>query len=244
MKSATRLLTLSTLVLAAVLITMLVSPADASKRAAIESGDIAFVDVFKLIDHALVSEEAANARTEFTTQSNEVLDGLKGQLAELETQLSTMQQGDPQAATVYQKYQSISAQHDNAAQQISAAYQMLVAQQLALAYADIYAAANEIGSQEGFVFVFATRSTGELVQTNTIAGVTQEILARPLMTPPAGVDITELVRIKLGYPEELPVPAVEPQTQEPVTEPAIEPVEEPAQEPAEESAETPASEDG
>ncbi len=239
MKSVTHILTLSTLVLAAVLITMLVSPADAGKRAAIESGDIAFVDVFKLIDHALSSEESANARTEFTTKSNEMLDGFKAQLAELETKLSTMQQGDPEAATIYQQYQSISAQHDNASQQIGAAYQVLVAQQLASAYTDIYAAANEIGAQEGFVFVFATRSDGELVQTNTIAGVTQEILARPLMTPPAGVDITELVRIKLGYPEELPFPDVEPQSQEPVTEPAIEP----AQEPAEESAETPASED-
>ncbi len=239
MKSATRLLTLSTLVLAAVLITMLVSPAGAKKHAAIESGDIAFVDVFKLIDHALVSEEAANARTEFTTQSNEVLDGLKGQLAELETQLSTMQQGDPQAATIYQEYQSISAQHDNAAQQISAAYQMLVAQQLASAYADIYAAANKIGSQEGFVFVFATRSNGELVQTNTIAGITQEILARPLMTPPAGVDITELVRIELGYPEALPTPVVEPQAQEP----AIESGDESGDEPAEPASESPAAED-
>ncbi len=241
MKSATRILTLSTLVLSTILVTMFVSPADANRRAAIESDDIAFVDVFKLIDHALVSEEATNARTKFTTESNEVLDDLKGQLAELETQLSTMQQGDPQAATIYQQYQSISAQHDNAAQQISAAYQMLVAQQLASAYTDIYATANAIGSQEGFIFVFATRSNGELVQTNTIAGVTQEILARPLMTPPAGVDITELVRIKLGYPEELPVPTLEPQTQEAQTQ---DPITDPEEvEPVEESIETPANKD-
>ncbi len=240
MKSATHILTLSTLVLGTILVTMLVSPADANRRPAIESGDIAFVDVFKLIDHALVSEESTNARTEFTVESNKVLDELQSQLAELESQLSTMQQGDSQAATIYQQYQLISTQHDNAAQQISAAYQMLVAQQLASAYTDIYAAANAIGSQEGFIFVFATRSNGELVQTNTIAGVTQEILARPLMTPPAGVDITELVRIKLGYPEELPVPALEPQTQEPQTQ---EPIIEPEVEPVEESTEPPASED-
>ena len=44
------------------------------------------------------------------------------------------------------------------------------------------------------------------------------------MTPPTGVDITELVRVKLGYPEKAPEPIIAEPTPEaePVTEPMTE----------------------
>ncbi len=217
MKRTTQLFTLTTAILATIIITMVVSPADASKRYTIESGDIAFVDVFKLIDKALIGEELAQQREDFNTQSREDLAGLNQQIAALEAQLSTMQQDDPNGAATYQQYQNANSQLQSASQQISQAYERLIAQQLSIAYQEIYGAANEIGAQEGFVFVFATRSDGELIQTDSITGITQEILARPLMTPPSGVDITELVRIKLGYPEKAPEPEVEP-VAEPVAE--------------------------
>jgi Skp family chaperone for outer membrane proteins len=220
MKRTTHLLTLTTLVMAAVIITMIVSPADANKRYAIESGDIAYVDVFNLIDKALLAEDMANARAEFNTDSTEVITSLQGQLQALQTQLSTMTQTDPNAATAYQQYQTVQSQLDNASRQINEAYQTLIAQQIAQGYTEIYAAANEIGEQEGFSFVFATRSDGELIQIDTITGITQEILARPLMTPAGGVDLTELVRVKLGYPEKAPEPVVE--TDTPSEIPAVE----------------------
>ena len=220
MKRTTQLFTLTTAMLATIIITMVVSPADASKRYTIESGDIAFVDVFNLIDKALMDEEKAAVRDQFNIKSNELIAGLQAQKTSLETQLSTMQQNDPAAATAYADYQTATGQLQTATQQINNAYQTLIAQQLAAAYTEIYASANEVGSQEGYAFVFATRSDGELIQTDNITGVTQEILARPLMTPPSGVDITELVRIKLGYPEKAPEPAVAPATDPaaPVTE--------------------------
>ncbi|MGV6814907.1 MAG: OmpH family outer membrane protein [Phycisphaerales bacterium] len=209
MKRTTQLLTLTTMVLAAILITMAVSSADASRRPVLEAGDIAFVDVFKLIDKALLGEEKLKARDDFNAKSQQAIDGLQQQLSDLQTQLSTMDQTDPNAANTYQQYQQVSQQLDSASQQINNAYQGLIAQQLASAYSEIYAAANEVGAAEGYSFVFATRSTGELIQTGTITGITQEILARPLMTPPAGVDITELVRVKLGYPEKAPEPVTD-----------------------------------
>lgn len=223
MKRTTHILTLSTLVLATILITMVVSPADASKRFTIESGDIAFVDVFKLIDHALLGQEKADAREDFNIQSQAAVSGLQQQLAGLEAQLTSMEPSDPNGAAVYQEYTGLQGQLESASQQINGAYQSLIAQQLSDSYAQIYAAANEIGAQEGYIFVFATRTDGELVQTSTITGITQEILARPLMTPPNGVDITELVRIKLGYPEKAPEPVVT----EPVVEQAIDEANEP-----------------
>ena len=209
MKRTTQLFTLTTAILATIIITMVVSPADANKRYAIESGDIAFVDVFNLIDKALLVEEMANARADFNTESTQALGALKEQISQLEIQLNTMQPDDPNGAAVYQQYQAYSGQLQNSNQQISARYQTLIAQQITQGYREIYAAANEIGEQEGFAFVFATRADGELIQTDTITGITQEILARPLMTPPNGTDLTELVRIKLGYPEKAPEPVVE-----------------------------------
>lgn len=228
MKRTTHLLTLSTLVLTTVIITMLASPADASKRYTIESGDIAFIDVFKLIDRALLSEELVKEREDFQATSANDLAPLKEQVTALETQLSSMQQSDPNGAATYQRYQSATGQLQTKSQQINYNYQTLIAAQFSLTYKEIYTAANEIGAQEGYVFVFATRTNGELLQADTIAGITQEILARPLMTPPSGVDITELVRIKLGYPEktaeptteteEAQTPETEPETETPVSE--------------------------
>ena len=214
MKRTTQLFTLTIAVLATIVITLIVSPARATKGYSIEAGDIAFVDVFYLVDKALLVEDRVSARAEFNTKSTETITALNQQLQTLQQQLAGMQQGDPQAANVYQQYQSTNSQLDTVSQQINLSYQSLIAQQIADAYTEIYASANEIGSAQGFSFVFATRSDGELIQTDTITGITQEILARPLMTPPDGVDLTEQVRVKLGYPEKAPEPVVEPVAQD------------------------------
>jgi len=238
MKRTTQILTTTTLVLAAIVVTMIASPAGAYKAPKIASDDIGFVDVFNLIDKALLTEETTAARDDFDTQTNEMMAALEGQLNELTAQLQNMQQTDPNAQAVFQEYQSVQEQLNNLARQASEAYQVLIARQISEAYTAIYAAANEIAQQEGLTFVFATRADGELIQTDNITGITQEILARPLVTPPTSVDITELVRIKLGYPEKAPEPVVEPEAEAaPASEavPATEPVTEFTEEPAKQS---------
>lgn len=226
MSRTTNILTLTTAILATIVITMIVSPADASKRYAIESGDIAFVDVFKLVDLALSSEEMATARNDFNTEASASISAVEQQLQTLQTQMSTMTQDDPNATTAYNQFQQLQGQLNNMSQQISDAYQTLIATQIAQGYEAIYAAANEIGTQEGFTFVFSTRTTGELIQTDTITGITQEILARPLMTPPASTDLTELVRVKLGYAEKAPPAAPEASVEESVVPAEVTPFEE------------------
>lgn len=195
-----------------VVTTLMTSTAQGTKRASLESGDIAYVDVFTLIDLALTVDAMADARAQFNTDSTEQITQLQNQLQSLQAQLSTMQQSDPTAAQVYQNYQLTENRLQNASQQINSDYQRLIANQISQAYDEIYAAANEVGLSEGFSFVFATRSTGELMQTETITGITQEILARPLMTPPTGANLTQLVRVKLGYPEKM-VEAVDAETE-------------------------------
>lgn len=175
--------------------------ANATRTAGIESGSMASVDVFTLIDRALSTEAMKTERVDYETQSNAALSGMQQRFVELQQQLGGMQPNDPNANTLYQEYQALQSNLQRASQQASDGYQTLIAKQIASAYTEIYAAANEVATEQGFAFVFATRSDGELLQTDTITGITQEILARPLVTPPSATNLTEAIRAKLGYPD-------------------------------------------
>lgn len=224
-------------VLTAILGVALVSPsASATRSLGIESGSIASVDIFTLVDRALSNDAMTEERKNYEAQSNASLSGLQQQFMGIQAQLSAIQPDDPNAGALYQQYQQIQGDLQYASQQASEGYQTLIAQQIAAAYTEIYAAANEVGAEQGYSFVFATRSNGELLQTDTITGITQEILARPLVTPPAATDLTEAIRVKLGYPEEAAVeldietePAVieEAGSSEQNTEPQADPMDNP-----------------
>ncbi len=177
--------------------------AQATRSVGIEAGNMASIDVFALIDRGLSTDAMQAERTEFETSMNASMEQLQQQLVAIQTQLGSMTADDPNAQSAYQEYQQLQSAAQYQSQQASVGYQTLIAQQIARAYTEIYAAANELAAESGYAFVFATRSDGELLQTDTINGITQEILARPLVTPPSATDITEQVRIKLGYPEEV-----------------------------------------
>lgn len=216
------------------------SNANADRSFGFAQGDIASIDVFALVDRALSTDDMAQARRDFEEESNAALGAIQQRFIELQNQLNNMAQDDPAGGQVFQQYQQVQRQLQQASQQASAEYQMLIAEQIAEAYRAIYSAVNELAGEHGYVYVFATRSDGELLQTDTITGITQEILARPLVTPPATTDLTEQVRVKLGYPEEVaediedvsPAPtggtSTTPETDP--TQPADEPADEPAQE--------------
>lgn len=173
----------------------------ATRSMGMDMGQIGSIDVFALVDRALSTDDMVAARQNYETQTNAGLEQLQAQFMQVQNQLSTMTADDPNAQTLYNQYQQLQQQMQMQSQQASSGYQSLIARQIATAYEAIYAAANEVGMEQGYAFVFATRSDGELLQTETITGITQEILARPLMTPPSATDLTELVRVKLGYPE-------------------------------------------
>jgi len=176
--------------------------AEANRTFGVETGDIASIDVFALVDLALGTDEMIQERTKYETETNSAIEGLQQQLMELQTQLNNMTADNPGAQALYQQYQQLQNQAQIQSQQATTGYQSLIARQISRAYEEIYAGANELAAEQGFAFVFATRSDGELLQTETITGITQEILARPLVTPPSATDLTEQLRVKLGYPEE------------------------------------------
>ena len=182
-------------------VTFFSNQANATRSIGVEAGDIAYVDVFQLVDRALSVDELVTVRDSYMTESNNRLMQMQQQVMTLQQQLQSMQPDDENIGSVYSQYQQLQGNMQQESLRANEGYQGMIAEQIAAAYDEIYAAVNEIAADQGIQYVFATRSNGELLQTNTITGITQEILARPLVTPPSGTDLTEAVRVKLGYPE-------------------------------------------
>jgi len=201
MNRSTRVLAVSLVVaLAALALSVFTSPVRATRTAQPDTSDIGSVDAFALIDIGIMTDGLLSARDEFTAKGDTALNPLYQQDSMLKNQLSTMDPNDPQGGQIYQQYQANLNQIQQTTQQINAGYQQLIASQIADLYKKVYAAANEVADEHGYSYVFVTRATDELIQTDTIQGVTQEILARPLVTPKDNTDLTELVRVKLEFP--------------------------------------------
>ncbi|MCA9304476.1 MAG: hypothetical protein KC996_10170 [Phycisphaerales bacterium] len=201
MNRPTRVLAVSLVVaLAALALSVFTSPVRATRTAQPETSDIGSVDAFALIDLGIMSEELLAVRDEFTAKGDAALNPLYQQDMAYKNQLNSMTPNDPQGELVYQQYQANLNQIQQTTQQINNGYQQLIASQIADLYKKVYAAANEVAEEHGYSYIFVTRATDELIQTDTIQGVTQEILARPLVTPKDNTDLTELVRVKLGFP--------------------------------------------
>ena len=175
-------------------------PAIGTKTLSVAQGDVGVVDIYNLVDILIMSDDASAERAQFEEAGNAQISAYEQRLLGIQTQMSTMNQNDPGAAQLYNEYQQVNQQITQATNQINSEYQSLLATQIAEAYKTIHAAVNEVSSEQGYTFVFATRRGADLVQTTTLTGVTQEILARPLVTPPEAVDITEVVRLHLGLP--------------------------------------------
>jgi len=211
MKRTNTLGVLSLLALITLIGLVLFTPnASANRSFGFEQGEIASVDVFALIDRALSKDEKTSERQAYESSSNAVITNMQQQLIGIQAKLQSMQPDDPNINAEYQEYQQMQSNLQAASQNASTQYQTLIAEQIAEAYSEIYAAVNEIASEQGFAYVFASRSDGDLLQTDSINGITQEILARPLVTPPAATDLTEVVRVRLDYPAEVLVEDLEP----------------------------------
>lgn len=175
-------------------------PAMGTKTLSVAQGDIGLVDIYHLVDILIMSDDASAERAQFEADGNAQITAYEQQLLGIQTQMAGITQDDPKAAELYNQYQQVNQAIQQTTNQINASYQQLLATQIADAYKTIHAATNEVSAEQGYTFVFATRRGTDLVQTTTLTGVTQEILARPLVTPPDAVDITEAVRLHLGLP--------------------------------------------
>ena len=175
-------------------------PAGATRTTLAADGDIAFVDVYDIVDIVVMSEESGEERIAYEDESRANLGALEAQLSQMLSQLQSMDPNAAETQQLYGQYQQLTQIYQQTNNSVNQGYQTLLADQIARAYTDIHQAVNEVAAKEGYTFVFATSRGNELTQKSTLNGVTQEILSRPLVTPPESVDLTETVRLHMGLP--------------------------------------------
>lgn len=178
----------------------LITTADAERATDASQSGIAYVDVFGLVDQLVMNPDETAARVEFEAQGQQALQAVQQRNAEIQQQVQANPE-DPNAQQLIAEFQQNREQMQTIYQNYQYDLQVLIAGQISDAYKKVYAAAGEVASEAGVDFVFATRPGSDLIQIDSVTGVAQEILARPLITPPASVDLTAKVRAKLGLPE-------------------------------------------
>lgn len=201
MPRANTMLPLSILIGAAVIAgAITTNPADATRTRTAAQGDIGVIDVYHLIDIMILGENYSDERVAYENNSQERLALLEQQLQQFQSQLQTMNADDPQASQIYGQYQQMAQVYQQTNQSVNQGYQEMLSRQIADAYSTIHAAANDVAAEQGYTFVIATRRSADLAEMTSLTGVTQEILSRPLVTPPESVDLTEAVRTSLDLP--------------------------------------------
>ncbi|MFN9992199.1 MAG: OmpH family outer membrane protein [Phycisphaerales bacterium] len=81
--------------------------------------------------------------------------------------------------------------------------------QVAEAYRLVCDAANSLAQTLGYTHVIVSRGPGEKINSNTVAGAVQEILARPVIRSVKSDDLTEQL-VKSFKLESIPLPGAEP----------------------------------
>lgn len=182
-----------------------VHQAQAERAMAPNDHGIAFVDVFGLVDQLVMQPEPTAKRVSFEGEGQTKMQQMQMQLQGLVQQMQSADPSDPAAQAAAQGAQQQAQQLQQQLQQTYQQYQYdmqaLIAGQIADAYKRVYGVAQTVAAERGIPFVFATRPNSELLQIDSITGVAQEILARPLVAPPESTDLTKAVREELGLPE-------------------------------------------
>jgi hypothetical protein len=218
----------------------LISTADADRTVSLAESGMGFVDVFGLIDQIVMNPEDTAARVALEADGQQQLQNIQQRNAEIQQQVQQNPEG-PDVQTLVQEFQMNQQQMQGIYQQYQEDLQALIAGQIADAYKKVYEAAETVAAERNVDFIFATRPGSDLEQTQSITGVAQEILARPLIAPSESIDLTARVREALGLPEPsdnagsildttVPLPGETDDAGQP-DQPADEPRDEPADQP-------------
>jgi Skp family chaperone for outer membrane proteins len=176
----------------------LTNSANATRVHSAADSDIAFVDVFAIVDLIVLAPDQTAARVAIESEGQQRLQDLQARNAEIQRTVQTNAQDDPSNQRLIGEFQENQQQMQTVFQDLQTRLQLIVAGQVADAYGRVYEAVGVVAAERGINFVFATRPNADLIQVETITGVAQEILARPLVTPASAVDLTDAVRESLG----------------------------------------------
>lgn len=178
-----------------------INTADADRQVSVSESGMGFVDVFGVVDQLVMGDEPTAARAAFETEMQGRVEQIQARNAEIQRIVQEGEVPEEQFNALAGEFQQNQQMMQGFFQDYQVEMEAMVAGQIADAYKRVYEAARSVSGEKNVGFVFASRPDSDLLQTRSITGVAQEILARPLIAPSESVDLTPAVREKLGLPE-------------------------------------------
>jgi Skp family chaperone for outer membrane proteins len=169
------------------------TPAHASAAGFQEAGKIAVVDVLEVSEKLFMSDRYMPAREAMLKEKQEQIKTLQDALQELAQKVQAAGQNSPDAQALRQQYeaqaQSFGQVRDSANNELNT----LSTQQFSEAYRLVIDTSDAVAKRQGFGFVLATRTGAPEFRSKELQGALQEVLARPVLVLPEGVNITGAV---------------------------------------------------
>ena len=159
---------------------------------------IGVVDSLMLVERMLDEPEYADARTAVEQNWTQQLSLLEAEVNDLLTRRNAAVAGSLEQQEINQQGAQAQQRYQQLRQQGAGELEVLGTEQAREAYTKIAEASKVVADRLGYDFVVASRDSAEPTNANTVAGLAQQMLARPLIVYPDGHDITADVRTELG----------------------------------------------
>lgn len=196
------------------------TPAFAAAPYADDSSKIAIVDLLEVSEKLFMSPRYMPTRETMLKEKQEQIKTLQTSLQELGQKIQAMGQNSPDAQALIQQYQAQNEEFTKTRESANKDLDELSTQQFSEAYRLVVETAGSVAKKQGFGYVFATRSGPLQFRSTQLQGALQEVLARPVVMAPDGVDITTAVMKELKLDEVKPAVPAPAETPTPAPAPA------------------------
>lgn len=170
------------------------TPALAASPRPAPAGLIATCDQFAVLQSMLSSPAYAKAREERTAKVASLTADIDAQMADLREKMNKITDKTSQEAKDLQaKGQQLGLQLRLKKGEGDKILEQGNLKEVEEVYRLIVEATSAVAKREGYTYVLGSRSLPVTFVSQTLSGAFQEIYARPVMTAPEGVDITDLV---------------------------------------------------
>lgn len=171
---------------------------------------IAVVDVLGVMEQMLGEAVYSVPRDAMLGQLSQGVMGAEAEFNALLQELQATDQMAPRWQELYQRTQQAQGQLQEVSGYANDEFNRFNAGQAAVAYALVIEAANAVGDRLSVDFIVASRLGVDIPDPQALAGITQEILARPMIRAGAERNLTDQVRQELGLPDPLTIVAPAP----------------------------------
>jgi Skp family chaperone for outer membrane proteins len=159
---------------------------------------IAICSIPMLVNELMRSERFTDAMEELRDEYQQQLEDIEEQMEELRNQFEDAGPDDPRAQEGFNKYRDLGMQGMDLQRELSQAVNQLQAEQIVEAYTQVRAAAKEIAEDLGYDYLIAAAGEDEELPSIDPQLTLRQMLARPCVLWPDGVDITDEVRDDLN----------------------------------------------